>query len=117
MVMDGSQNEEIAGGGYLDAPPDPLPMERAEGLVKIVSGTPVVFRHLDSTNADSACVWVLWATAGTGDAEVLVPLTHEQAICDSCNGTRTPLSAANHRVPVRLRGDSKMAPPVLLIDR
>lgn len=117
MVMDASAPEQRAVRAYIRALPDPFPMRRAPDQVRTLSGTPVVFRHLDSTNADSGRVWVLWAAAGTGDAEVELPTLRRQIETVQIDGTESTMTSTNERLRLRLRGESKMAPPVLVIDR
>ncbi len=116
VVMDASKPEQAAVRAYVDALPDPFPMRRAGDKVKVVSGTPAVFLHLDSTNADAGRVWVLWAT-GQGGAEVDVPAIRARVMQVSADASRLPLESPGHTVRVRLKGDAKMAPPVLVIDR
>jgi hypothetical protein len=116
VVMDASKPEQAAVRAYVDALPDPFPMRRAGNMVKVLDGSPAVFLHLDGTNADAGRVWVLWAT-GASDAEVDVPTIQERVMQVSPDASRSPLKSAGHSVRVRLKGDAKMAPPILLIDR
>jgi hypothetical protein len=117
MVMDASRPEQTAVRAYVRALPDPFPMQRADDRVRILSGTPVVFRHRDSTNADAGCVWIVWAAAGTGDAEVELPVVRQKLKAVQLDGTESRIASANGRVRIQLRGETKMAPPILLIDR
>jgi len=117
VVMDASKPEQAAVRAYVHALPDPFPMQRADQQVQVSSGNPVVFRHLDHTNAQAGRVWVLWAAADTGEAEVEVPSVGQQVARVSLDGAKTLLTSTNGRVRIHLRGDTKMAPPVLLIDR
>jgi hypothetical protein len=117
MVMDASPPERVAVRAYIRALPNPFPLQRAADRVNVRSGTPVVFCHEDSTNADAGCVWVLWATAGTGDAVVEIPVIRERVQVVQVDGTETTPPAANRLLRLQLRGESKMAPPVLVIDR
>jgi hypothetical protein len=115
-VMDASKPEQAAVRAYVDALPDPFPMRRAGDRVKVLSGSPAVFLHLDDTNAEAGRVWVLWATGASG-AEVDVPTIRERVMQVSADASHIPLKSANHAVRVRLKGDAKMAPPILLLDR
>jgi hypothetical protein len=117
MVMDASAPEQAAVRAYVRALPSPFPMQRVPEGVTPLSGSPVCFCHTDNTNSDAGRVWVLWAAAGTGDAEVAVPCMRERVKIVQVNGSETTLAKVRDRVTIRLGGDSKMAPPVLLIDR
>jgi hypothetical protein len=117
MVMDPSRPEQTAVKAYVQALPVPFPMQRADEQVTALSGVPVAFCHLDGTNTDAGRVWVLWATAGSGDAEVEVPSIREQAKTVQVDGTETMMTRTNGRLRFHLRGDTKMAPPVLVVDR
>jgi hypothetical protein len=59
----------------------------------------------------------LWAVADTGDAEVEVPVVREQVTRVHVDGTRTVCHTRGGRLTVDLKGDRKMAPPILLVDR
>lgn len=117
MVMDASGPEQSAVRAYIGALPNPFPMERANERVTVLGGTPVVFCHQDSAEMDAGRVWVLWAAAGTDDAEVELPVVRQQVQAVQVDGTEHTLSGAGGRLRIRLRGEAKMAPPVLLIDR
>jgi hypothetical protein len=117
MVMDASAPEQAPVRAYVHALPNPFPMERAHDRITTLSGTAVVFCHRDNAEGDTGCVWVLWAAAGTGDAEVELPTIHQQVKVVQIDGTADAISGSNGRIRIKLRGDSKMAPPVLLIDR
>lgn len=62
-------------------------------------------------------VWVLWPTAGTGDAEVEVPVIHERVSLLRVDGSEIVENATGHRLALELKGDKKMAPPVIVVDR
>ncbi|HWI58888.1 MAG TPA: hypothetical protein VNZ22_16800, partial [Bacillota bacterium] len=117
VVMDASKPEQAAVRAYVRVLPDPFPMERAETQARILSGRPVLFWHRDSTNATAGRVWVVWATAGTGEATVEIPCLREAVSSVSVDGAHNSITPTNGRVQLQLRGDAKMAPPVLLIDR
>ena len=117
MVMDASSPEQTAVRAYIRALPNPFPMERANDRVRALRGAPVVFYHPDNTNADAGRVWVLWATAGMGDAEVDLPIIRNLVKAVLIDGTEDSMTGTNEHVRVHLRGERKMAPPVLLIDR
>jgi len=116
-VMDANPVEQAAVRAYVQALPNPFPMRRAREGFQVVGGEPVVYLHEDGREAGSGRVWVMWAKADTGDAAVQAPCERETAEWVSIEGRRAAVSAADGRVLVKLRGDKKMAPPVLLIDR
>jgi Glycoside hydrolase family 44 len=117
IVMDASRPEQTAVRAYIRALPDPFPMERADARIMALAGRPVVFCHQDHTNADAGRVWILWAGAGTGDAEVELPCVREQIRAVRVDGTESVLTVTNRQLRIHLSGDSKMAPPVLVIDQ
>ncbi len=117
VVMDASPPEQVAVRAYIRALPDPFPMQPAKDRVVTFSGTPVIYCHLDNTNLTAGRVWILWAAAGTGDAEVGVPCVQHQVRTVSFDGREIVETSANGDLRVHLPGDKKMAPPVLLIDR
>lgn len=117
VVMDASPPEQLAVRAFLRALPDPFPMQRADDRVTALSGTAVSFCHLDSTNNDAGRVWVLWAAAGTGDAEAGVHCVRKEVRRLLVDGSETVMTRTNSLLRIHLQGDKKMAPPVLLIDR
>jgi len=129
MVMDASRAEQAAVRAYIETLPDPFPMRRANDLVKPLKGKPVVFCHFDSTKVDAGRVWVAWAVAGTGDAEVEfpcqsrgeggVPMRDSERFIKAVqvDGAQMIMTPTNNCLRIHLRGDAKMAPPVVLIDR
>ena len=82
-----------------------------------LSRKPVACCHVDNANADAGRVWVVWATAGTGEAEVKVPSIRQRITTVQVDGTETPETKANDSLKIYLRGDTKMLPPVLVIVR
>jgi uncharacterized protein with GYD domain len=116
-VMDASPIEQNAVRAYIDALPNPFPMFRMSNQVDVISGRASVFWHPDPAQPNQAGVWILWAEAGTGDACVSIPAEHSEAILCQVDGSKTTLHAANGRVTIFLRGDAKMAPPLLVLDR
>jgi len=117
IVMDASRPEQAAVRAYIRALPHPFPMQRADARITALGGRPVAFCHQDRTNADAGRVWILWAAAGTGSAEVELPCIREQIKRVLVDGTETLMTRTNGSVRIHLRGDSKMAPPVLVLDR
>jgi len=115
VVMDASAAERVAVRAYVTALPNPFPMLSATREIDVLCGHAVGFRHPDPTG--SGQVWVVWAVANTGAATVEVPVYHQEVEVVSVNGESTPLLAGDGRVRVELRGDTKMSPPVLVIDR
>lgn len=117
VVMDASAPERVAVRTYIRALPDPFPMRRADERVTALSGRPVIFCHSDGTGDEAGRVWILWATAGTGGAEVELPCVRAQAKLLRIDGTETLVKSTNGLVSIAMHGDTKMAPPVLVVDR
>jgi hypothetical protein len=116
-VMDPSRAEQAAIRTYIEALPNPFPMRRMSNQVDVLSGRATVFWHPDPSAPGSGGVWVLWAEAGTGGATVSVPIERAEAIIRQVDGASQTVRPAKGRVTIELRGDAKMAPPVLIIDR
>ena len=116
-VMDASDRERAAVRGYVQTLPHPFPMRPADADVKILRGHATAFRHLDGAGPESGQVWVLWAVADQGDAQVEVPVIRDRVILVQVDGTITEQHPCGHRLTVNLKGDRKMAPPVLVVDR
>ena len=117
MVMDASTSEQTAVRTYVQALPNPFPMERADRQADILSGAAAVFCHADGTNSGAGRVWVMWSEAGKGDSEVAVPCIRKQVKVIRIDTWEAAVTESGDRVVIHLRGDPKMAPPVLLIDR
>ena len=75
--------------GYVKALPQPFPMRPADTEVKIVRGQAKAFRHSDGDGSDAGQVWVLWAVAGRGEAQVEVPVTHDRVILVQVDGSES----------------------------
>jgi hypothetical protein len=116
-VMDASKTEQVAVRAYVKALPWPFPMKPADADLKVLRGRVTAFRHLDGATAEAGQVWVLWAVADTGDAQVEVPVIRERVTLVNVNGSETVAHAPGKRLTVELKGDRKMAPPVIVIDR
>jgi hypothetical protein len=116
-VMDASPSEQKAVRAYVDALPNPFPMLAASNEVTVVQGRIAAFRHPESDQPDASQVWVIWPLADTGDAMVEVPVQRSQALVVSVDGQSRSVTARDGRVRLDLKGDSKMAPAVLVIDR
>ena len=116
-VMDPCKAEQMAVRAYVQALPDPFPMVPANDRVRVLSGSPVVFRHRDRSPGQEGLVWILWARANTGPAQVNVPTIRDRVAVVSSQGARTLLLSSNQSVVVQLSGEVKMAPPILIIDR
>jgi hypothetical protein len=116
-VMDASERERAAVRAYVRALPWPFPMQPADTEVKVVRGRAAAFRHPDGKKSEAGQVWVLWAIADTGDAQVEVPVAHERVTLVQVDGSEPIMNTASHRLTVTLKGDRKMAPPVILVDR
>jgi len=116
-VMDASRRDHAAVKAYVATLPNPFPMRPAEAEVKVVQGQARAFRHPAGEGPGAGCVWVLWAVAGTGDARVDVSAAAGRVTFVQLDGSTTTSQASDQRVTVELKGDEKMAPPVLMIDR
>jgi len=116
-VMDASRLDRAAVRTYVRALPNPFPMLRADSEIAVRSGRVAAFRHPDGSEPDAGRVWVLWAVAGTGDASAELPVVRERVELLSIDGQSQRLAAAQGRVRVDLKGDEKMAPALLVVDR
>jgi hypothetical protein len=83
----------------------------------VVQGQVAVFRHPDGADPNDGQVWVFWPLADTGDATVEIPVRRPQVNVVSVDGESQTLLANAGRVRLELKGDSKMAQAVLIIDR
>ena len=117
VVMDASKKEQTAVRAYIQALPDPFPMVRATDRLKAIRGKAAAFRHPTRAGNAESQVWVVWALAGTGDAEVEIPVLHDRVKTLSVDGRREEIAAVKRRVRIHLRGDDKMAPPLIILDR
>jgi hypothetical protein len=116
-VMDASRDERAAVRTYIEALPNPFPMRRMSSQADVLSGRATVFWHADPPAPEPGGVWALWAEAGAGDATVSIPIARGEAIIRQVDGASQVVHAVNGRAIIFLRGDAKMAPPVLVIDR
>jgi hypothetical protein len=116
-VMDASPPEQTAVRTYIDTLPNPFPMRRMSNQVDVSTGQATVYWHPDHPGPASGGVWVLWANPGTGDATASIPAPHGDTILRQADGTGQVMHPLQGRVAIPLRGDPKMPPPVLLIDR
>jgi hypothetical protein len=116
-VMDASRQEQAAVRAYVRALPWPFPMNAADSEVKILRGRAAVFRHPDDEQPAAGQVWILWAIAGTGEAQVEVPVRRKQVRLVQADGSESITRAPGHQFRLELNGDRKMPPPVLVLDR
>jgi len=117
IVMDASPPEQKAVGDYVNALPNPFPMLHASNEVSVIHGQVSIFRHPDAAEADAGQVWVIWPLANTGDAMVEIPVRRSQVQVVSVDGSSRTFTASNGHAHLELKGDSKMASAVLIIDR
>jgi hypothetical protein len=116
-VMDASPAEQTAVHAYVNTLPNPFPMLSASNEVVVVEGRVNAFRHPDGPEPDAGQVWVIWALADTGPAIVQVPAQRERVDVVSVDGKSNTFTAVAGRVQIELAGDSKMAAPLLVVDR
>jgi hypothetical protein len=116
-IMDPSAPEQKAVRAYLAVLPNPFPMLPAANELEAVQGQVSAFRHPDDLAPNAGQVWVIWAVAGTGPAQVEVPVQREILQVVSLDGLSHPLPANAGRLRIDLKGDSKMAAPVIIVDR
>lgn len=117
IVMDPSKPEQAAVRAYIRALPSPFPMTLATRDISVVGGRAVAFRHSDGPEPDAGRVWVVWAVAGAGEATVEIPTLRSRAEIVTMEGRSEEITTLSNRVRLLLRGDPKMAPPVLVVDR
>jgi len=116
-VMDASAPEQRAVRAYVNALPNPFPMLDASSEVTVVQGQVSVFRHPDGAEPNAGQVWIVWPQANTGDASVEIPARRTRVQVVSVDGTSRTVTASNGCVRFDLKGDAKMAPAALVIDR
>jgi hypothetical protein len=116
-VMDASERERAAVRAYIRALPWPFPMRAADADVSVLRGRVAAFRHPDGERVEDGEVWILWAIADTGNARVELPVRHERLTLVHVDGSELIANAPGRRLALELKGDRKMAPPVLVIDR
>jgi len=116
-VMDASELEQTAVRTYVRALPWPFPMIPADSEVKVERGQATAFRHPCSEQAEAGQVWILWAVADAGNAEIEVPVAHTRVSVMRVDGSESILSPTGSRITLELKGDHKMAPPIILVDR
>jgi hypothetical protein len=116
-IMDPSAAEQKAVRAYVATLPNPFPMLPAASEVVAVHGQFSAFRHPDGPEPNAGQVWVIWALAGTGPAQVEVPVHRARVEIISVDGQSHPAAADAGRVRVDLKGDSKMPAPILIVDR
>jgi hypothetical protein len=117
-VMDASKREQAAVRAYVRTLPSPFPMLAGDTDVKVSRGNVTAFRHPDGDLPDAGQVWILWAHANTGSAEVEIPVHRDQITLVQVDGEEVIVAAApGRRLKIELKGDRKMAPPVIVVDR
>ena len=67
------------------------------------------FRHLDGAGSESGQVWVLWAVADQGDAQVEVPVARDRVTLVQVDGSKTEHHPSGHGLTVNLRVTVKCA--------
>ena len=112
------RRKKTAVRAYVTTLPNPFPMLAASNEVKVVvEGRVAVFRHPDGPEPNAGQVWVICARPETGPATVQVPAQRERVEVVSVDGQSNTITAAAGRVRIELKGDSKMAAPLLVVDR
>jgi hypothetical protein len=116
-VMDASKRDHAAVRAYVEALPWPFPMNPDDAETKVIQGQVTAFRHPDGPGPDAGVVWVVWAVAGTGDSRVTLRAVRDRVTIVHVDGSKDAMPATGGRVTLDLKGDKKMAPPVLVLDR
>jgi hypothetical protein len=116
-VMDAKPLEQTAVRTYVRVLPYPFPMVPATEELTIVKGQVMAFRHPDPANGDGGQVWVVWALADAGPAVVEIPVVRDRVDLLDVEGNQTITTAVAGRIRLRLAGDAKMPPPVIVVDR
>jgi len=116
-VMDASAPEQRAVRAYAEALPNPHPMVEAASEGTVVQGQVSVFRHPEGAEPTAGQIWIVWAVANTGDAVIELPAQRPRLRVVTVDGTIRTLIAGRGRVQLELKGDSKMAAPVIVLDR
>ncbi|HEY0073256.1 MAG TPA: hypothetical protein VGB77_04070, partial [Abditibacteriaceae bacterium] len=114
IIMDASLPEQVAVRAYIQALPNPFPMLPATSQVKIIQGRVVAFRH--PREGKNGQVWIVWTQANRGDALIEIPVQKKQVEIVSVDGKKRLMVTPNNRLRVTLKGDAKMAPPLLILD-
>ena len=116
-VMDASAPERAAVRAYVRALPWPFPMEPADAAVKVRRGRVAAFRHPDGEQAKAGQVWMLGPSPTPATRKWKCP--SRMSGSRSCRWTARKPSrpTADHRLTLELKGDRKMAPPVMVVDR
>jgi hypothetical protein len=117
VVMDASRAERTAVRAYVEALPNPFPMLPASDAIAIQHGQAVAFRHPDGPDAEARQVWIAWSLAGGDGAVVEIPVRRERVKVVFVDGKSEFIAPQRGRVRIELRGDVKMPPPVIVIDR
>jgi hypothetical protein len=112
-VMDASEPERIAVRTYARALPAPFPMVPAEADIKVTGGEVAAFRHPEPNGGS---IWVLWSKTSK-PAEVEIPVRKPEVELLHVDGRSVRQPGVNERLVLRLEGDAKMSPPILVIDR
>jgi DNA-nicking Smr family endonuclease len=116
-VMDASKPEQIAVRTFTEVLPDPFPMLEATHEIQANRGEVVAFKHPEGPDGGAGTVWVIWARAGTGDGQVIVPVNGATVQVRQVDGRGEDVPQVKGEVVLELKGDRKMAPPVMVIDR
>lgn len=128
VVMDASAPEQVAVRTYTRILPNPFPMILSTDKVKVLSGQVAAYRHpqnvdghpvstAKASRVKTGQVWVIWSLAGKGDAIVEFPVYNQRVEVFSIDGRSQMVTAVKQRVRLHLKGDSKMAPPLIVMDK
>jgi len=117
VVMDASVPEQIAIKTWIQTLPDPFPLHPANGQVTAISGHATAFLHEDRAGPHKGKVWVAWANADGREADIEIPVQEKHATLLTTDGRTREAVVNNGRIRIKLKGDSKIAQPVLIVDR
>jgi hypothetical protein len=115
-VMDASPAEQKAVRAYVDTLPNPFPMLNAYNEVVVVHGQVAAFRHPEGAEPKAGQVWIVWPLANSGGATVEIPTRQPRVRVVGVNGESRNLATEGGRVRLDLKGDARMAAPLLVID-
>jgi hypothetical protein len=117
VVMDASEKEQTAVRKFIQVLPDPFPMMPASKDIKVFDGEVQAFRHVDGAQEGAGRVWVIWASKGTQEANIQIPVIHDAVRIHHVDGTSEVVPAVSGAIRLTLLAGEEISTPVLLEDR